>query len=161
MFCLEHVRAYNAKWDYHVHMGPEAVEAEIRRMATWDRPTWPMGKGPGGARTARAWTRADIKDPLDLGAGTDFDVKRRKAARRSGWAADAGLRTEERRALKVFDIDGPVTLAELKIRYKDLVKTHHPDRHGGSGEAEARMKAINAAYEVLCAALRRLDTTGE
>ncbi len=157
MFCLEHVRAYNAKWDFHVHMGPAAIEAEIRRMATWDRPTWPLGNNGASAKKARLWGKDDIRDPMDLGAGTAFDPKLRKKTRAASWAADAGFTAEERRALKVFEIDGPTTLAALKNRYKDLVKAHHPDKHGGSNEAEARMKTINAAYQLLGKALRRIE----
>jgi len=156
MFCLEHVRAYNAKWDFHVHMSPKDIEAEIRRVATWDRPTWPLGLNGGSPKKARAWSRADIHDPMNLGAGTAFDPTQRKKTRQKSWAEDQGLKTDERKALKVFDLDGPITLADLKNRYKQLVKQHHPDKHGGSHEAEARMKTINSAYQLLSAALRRI-----
>jgi DnaJ-domain-containing protein 1 len=154
MFCLDHVRAYNAKWDFHMHMSPEDIEAEIRRMVTWDRPTWPLGRN-GGQAKARAWTPQGMHDPLDLGNGTAFDIKQRKQTRHTSWAEAQGFKAEERKALRVLDIDGPFTAAELKQRYKELVKQHHPDTNGGSREAEARMKAINAAHQTLVAALKR------
>jgi DnaJ-domain-containing protein 1 len=156
MFCLDHVRAYNAKWDFHIHMSPADIEAEIRRMVTWDRPTWPMGQT--GHAKARAWTPQGMHDPLDLGNGTAFDIKRRKQNRRQSWAEAQGFKAEERKALRVLDIEGPFTPAELKRRYKELVKQHHPDTHGGSREAEARMKVINGAYQTLVAALKRAAT---
>ena len=59
------------------------------------------------------------------------------------------------RALRALDIEGPVSLAELKKRYKELVKLHHPDTNGGSREAEAKMKTINGAYDLLSVALHR------
>ena len=34
-------------------------------------------------------------------------------------------------ALSVFDLSLPVTLVEVKARYKTLVKLHHPDANGG------------------------------
>jgi curved DNA-binding protein CbpA len=40
-------------------------------------------------------------------------------------------------------------LSELKARYKELVKTHHPDRNGGDKLAEERLKDINDAYSTL------------
>jgi len=43
----------------------------------------------------------------------------------------------------------------LKVRYKKLVKQHHPDKNGGSAEAETRMKIINGAYQLLSVALQR------
>jgi molecular chaperone DnaJ len=35
---------------------------------------------------------------------------------------------------------------EVKAAYRKLAKQYHPDLHGGSPEAEAKMKEINAAY---------------
>ncbi len=154
-FCLEHVRAYNAKWDFHVHMSPLEIEREIRSMQTWDRPTWPLGQNTATAKKYKAWSPDKVHDPMDLGAGTAFDPKQKKTTRQKSWADDMGLKSEERKALKVFELEGPVTLADVKNRYKDLVKQHHPDKHGGSKEAEARMKTINSAYQLLTVALRR------
>jgi hypothetical protein len=147
VFCLEHIRAYNAQWNYHAGMTPDDIEQEIRRAATWERPTWRMGP------SHQPWRPGRVHDPLDLGAGTAFDVRAKKRDQASAWAQAKSFNGEERRALRVLAIDGPVTLAEIKERYKALVKRHHPDANGGSREAETRMKAINAAYQVLRAAL--------
>ena len=51
--------------------------------------------------------------------------------------------------LKVLDLPPEVTLKELKARYKQLVKRHHPDLHGGDKKAEERLKLINEAYTYL------------
>ena len=40
------------------------------------------------------------------------------------------------------------------MRYHNLVKEHHPDRHGGDKDAEERLKIINEAHATL---LRHLD----
>jgi len=50
-----------------------------------------------------------------------------------------------REALAELGLEDPVTLAEIKYRYRRLAMAHHPDR-GGSGE---RLRAINAALAVL------------
>ena len=42
-----------------------------------------------------------------------------------------------------------VTEKELKARYKQLVKKHHPDANGGDKQAEERLKIINEAYTTL------------
>ncbi|HET9018229.1 MAG TPA: molecular chaperone DnaJ, partial [Acetobacteraceae bacterium] len=42
-FCLEHVRAYNAAWDFYKGMSPAQIEAEMRADTHWQRPTWPLG----------------------------------------------------------------------------------------------------------------------
>jgi curved DNA-binding protein CbpA len=49
----------------------------------------------------------------------------------------------------VLDLSLPVTLLEVKARYKQLVKRHHPDANGGDKAAEERLKIINEAYATL------------
>src|ERR1700694_2564380 len=39
--------------------------------------------------------------------------------------------------------------AEIKIAYRKLAMTYHPDRNNGSKEAEERFKTITEAYDVL------------
>src|SRR5262249_29646421 len=42
-FCLDHVREYNAAWNYYAGMSELEIEREIRNDTTWQRPTWPLG----------------------------------------------------------------------------------------------------------------------
>ena len=56
---------------------------------------------------------------------------------------------EQREALRALGLEAPVTLAEVKERYKKLVKILHPDLTGGAKEAEERLKVINQAYASL------------
>jgi DnaJ-domain-containing protein 1 len=58
-------------------------------------------------------------------------------------------RTPQEEALAVFALELPLTLPGLKARYKELVKRHHPDSHGGDKAAEERLKVINQAYSML------------
>jgi DnaJ-class molecular chaperone len=51
--------------------------------------------------------------------------------------------------LQVMDLAPGATRADLKARYKQLVKKHHPDLHGGDKKAEERLKVINEAYTYL------------
>jgi DnaJ-class molecular chaperone len=50
-------------------------------------------------------------------------------------------------ALAVFGLGERATLAQVKARHRELAKSHHPDRGGGSDPAA--MRRINAAYRVL------------
>jgi DnaJ-class molecular chaperone len=63
------------------------------------------------------------------------------------------METPEQAAMRVMELDGPLTLATLKKRYKQLVKRHHPDLHGGDKAAEEKFKEINQAYTTLLASL--------
>jgi len=150
MFCLDHVRAYNAQWDFHNGLSVAELEAELRDPATWGRPTWKLGELGGGRRKGQKFWHGQFRvdDPLDLGAGSAFDAKAREDSR-----PQTPAQKEEARALKLLGLALPLTMEELRRRYKALVKKHHPDANGGSTEAETRTKRINAAYQTLRATL--------
>src|SRR3954469_10393435 len=46
-FCLDHVRAYNATYNYFAGMPDEDVLAYQKAATTGHRPTWTMGVNPG------------------------------------------------------------------------------------------------------------------
>jgi len=139
-FCLEHVRAYNAAWDYYRGMSPGEIEAELRSDLSWQRPTWPLGR-----LGAADWRRsAGIEDPLAELAGSV-----RKGRRANGVPADL------KEHLAALGLGWPLTLEMLKARYKELAKRHHPDANGGDARAEERFKTINLAYTTLRTRLAR------
>jgi hypothetical protein len=43
-FCLDHVREYNAGWDYYKGLSPDQIEHLTREDSSWQRPTWPLGR---------------------------------------------------------------------------------------------------------------------
>jgi len=131
-FCLDHVRQYNLSWNYFEGMNEREIEHIRRRDTVWERPTWRLG----GAMPHR------VRDYFDL-FEEDGAEERRASERKSH------PMTAEEQALAVLDLAGPVTLPEIKARYKELVKRHHPDTNGGDKEAEERLKLINQAYTTL------------
>lgn len=136
-FCLTHVRAYNAGWDYYAGMSTQQIEHEVRRDTTWQRPTWKLGEN-GGSRHS-AYKLHDAFGILD-----EDDCARPGGAkthpRRSFHEADA---------MGTLGLDDPFTLGDLKTRYKELVKQFHPDANGGDRDAEEKFKLINSAYTLL------------
>jgi hypothetical protein len=138
-FCLEHVRAYNASWDFYKGMSPVEIEAQTRADTSWQRPTWPLG---------RLGARLDsdlLNDPLHV-----LNAARRhvhEAERRAREAAEAPA--DLREPLATLGLVWPLTLEELKSRYKQLAKKHHPDANNGDRAAEERLKTINLAYAAL------------
>jgi DnaJ-domain-containing protein 1 len=142
-FCLAHVREYNSKWDYFAGLDADQIEAHIRADTTWRRPVWPLG----GRRTNGP--QVHIIDPFDLAGHAGLEE--RYQAPNDGWEQ---LTPDERKALGVLDLSWPLTQADVKSRYKELVKLHHPDANGGAREAEEKIKQINAAYSTLRASER-------
>jgi DnaJ-class molecular chaperone len=54
-----------------------------------------------------------------------------------------------RDALGVLGLVWPVSILDVKIRYKELAKKHHPDTNGGDKGSEEMLKSINLAYATL------------
>lgn len=133
-FCLDHVRAYNAAWNFYAGMSTAEIEAEIRHDTVWQRPSWPLGARVGALYNAR-WRGFGLFD-LDEDAAPETRAPKRP-------------RSPQEKALALFDLVPPLTLAGLKARYKELVKRHHPDTHGGDKAAEELLKEINQAYSTL------------
>lgn len=133
-FCLEHVRAYNASWDFYKGMSPGQIEAQTRADTGWQRPTWPLG-----SLGKQPFDETMLRDPLHLLASGRI---RREAVKPT-------LPTELKESIGALGLDWPVTLDMLKRRYKELAKLHHPDANGGDRAAEERLKTINIAYATL------------
>lgn len=142
-FCLDHVRAYNAAWNYYAGMSEREIEDEIRHDTVWQRPSWKLGQRHGPAYEAR------VRDPFDVYTGGDRKPGAGRRAGTAGATASARVASAREQALAVFDIEPPFTQTSLKARYKVLVKLHHPDAHGGDKEAEEKLKIINQAYTTL------------
>ena len=142
------MREYNAAWNYYAGMSETDVELERRRDTYWHRPTWPLG----GDRPLGPLGEGPIHDPFGTGFGTSEGI--------GGWYNGAGGKPQpgaqgeepipwtaaNRAALAVLDLRPPVTAQNVKRRYKELVKRHHPDANGGDTAAEEILKAINQAY---------------
>jgi hypothetical protein len=138
-FCLDHVREYNSAWDYYAGMTVNEIEAETRRDTTWQRPTWPMGQWAVHER--------NLRDRIIRGCGFEFGRDADPSDERPGGAK--ATRTPEEQALEQLGLKPPVSFDHIKARYRELVKLHHPDCHGGDREAEEMLKVINQAYTTL------------
>ena len=139
-FCIDHVREYNATYDYFRGMDDEAF-AKFRQAETiGHRPTWKMGPR-GGAQGAQH---------VDETVYAEARSMRRRGARRSGDAAQAPrYNALALKALFTLDLDANATEITIKARYKELVKRHHPDANGGDRSCEDKLREIIQAYNYL------------
>lgn len=134
-FCLDHVRLYNANWDYYKGMSPEQIEEQLREDTSWQRPSWPLG------RMRTHGLEEELLEPLF----TSFAQQGRQRPSPAVPKAPPEIRD----ALAILNLPWPVTLDEVKARYKDLAKRMHPDANGGDKTAEEKLKIINQAYSLL------------
>lgn len=151
-FCIDHVRAYNASYNYFDGMNDAAVQAYQKDAIIGHRPTWAMGVNPAGqgkpaAEPPRDWAYVD---PLGILRGEGAGDPRRRA--RQPEPEKPRRSATVRRALDVMgleeDADGPA----IKAQYKVLVKQFHPDANGGDRSFEDRLRDIIRAHDVLRAA---------
>jgi len=140
-FCLDHVREYNQSYNYFAGMNDAAVMAYQKDALTGHRPTWKMGTGKGMPRSDfRAFGTS--ADPFGLfGAGMRAEQKARAETR--------PIRNAERKALDVLGLEAGATAHQVKMRFKQLVKRHHPDANGGDRSSEDRLVEIIQAYNYL------------
>ena len=140
-FCLEHVREYNKSWNYYEGLQGAALEAEIRRATTWERPSWKFATGQPSENS--------FEDPFGL-----FNFGNRDAD-----PAARKVPAEERHAWKILQLSPVTDIDIVKKQYKRLVKQNHPDKNGGDAAAEERLKDINLAYSLIRKSLATTGTT--
>lgn len=134
-FCLDHIRSYNANWNYYQGMNEGQITREQYDDITWQRPTWPLGSGKG--ENTRPF-QSKWHDPFGFFEETVTTPPPQKP-----------FLKEEMAALDLLEIGIPFTKETLKKSYRQLVKKYHPDRNQNNLEAEDMIKRINQAYTLL------------
>ncbi len=146
-YCLEHVREYNHKYNYFEGMSNEDIASHQKDALTGHRPTWKMNQ-----RTARSAEerRTDGSPMSGRPSWADpFNLFAEQAARASGAAEQRTVRNVERKALGTLGLEVTATSAEIKARFKELVKRHHPDLNQGDKSTEDILREIIQAYNYL------------
>ena len=146
-FCLDHVRTYNASYNYFAGMSDDAVAAYQKDATIGHRPTWTMGVN--GSKPAQGETRDwAYADPLGILRTESLGETRR--ARPEPKRPRYGALVMK--ALDVLGLDETADAAAIKAQYKALVKRFHPDAHGGDRSFEERLRDIIKAHDTLKAA---------
>jgi curved DNA-binding protein CbpA len=152
LFCIDHVRQYNASYNYFDGMSDAQVEEFQKDALTGHRPTWKVGAnswahgtraGAAGSAGAHATGPARSHDPHG------FFAWRAKRAREEPAEQRRQLRPLERKSLHAMHLPDNATKAEIKARFKELVKRHHPDANGGDSRSADTLREIIQAYNYL------------
>lgn len=146
LFCLEHVRQFNASYNYFDGWSSADVEAFQKEAIIGHRPTWKTGLNSGAQGTPAG---AAFRD----GAGRGFEDPHTIfpwRSRRPGEPEPARrLKPLELKALEALDLAEGVDRVQIKAKFKELVKRHHPDANGGDKRSENRLREILQAYNYL------------
>lgn len=139
-FCLDHVRAFNAGYDWFEGMSPEEIWRAQSPVHGWERESRAFSP-TAGIDSAPRW--ADFSDPLE--AISARARSRRPAQRQDGKA----VTPDERRALEVLGLPLDATRHDLRARYSELVRRYHPDRNGGDRGFEKKLQEVVEAWQLL------------
>lgn len=147
-FCLEHIRQFNAGYDYFDGMDPEEILRAQSPIHGWESESRTFNAAAGIDGVPR-WS--DFTDPLEAISARAHGIRSR-----AGRANHPGLRKdghrvshEERRALDVMGLPIDADRRALRERYAKLVRENHPDHNGGNRKTEARLQQVVAAYQLL------------
>lgn len=148
-FCLAHVREFNHSYNFFKDMPADAVADYQKDAQTGHRPTWKLGangatgRKPGTARGRTIGGGDSTHDPFGVfgraGAGSSRPTEEHRKT----------VHNAARKALNELSLEVTATKVEIKTRFKDLVKRHHPDANGGDRASEDKLREIIVAYNYL------------
>lgn len=144
--CLDHVREFNAGYDWFAGMSAEEIYAAQAPAAGW-RTESPSFRPNGGVDGMPRW--ADFDDPLDAIAARANGIMSR-ARREAELAVSGRFSREEAAALETMGLGSDADRRRLRQRYSELVRRFHPDRNGGDRRHEAQLGRVVEAYQLLC-----------
>ena len=137
--CLDHVREFNARYNFFNGMSTDEILEQQRPFAGWERETRAFNSI--GADRPPHW--ANFSDPLDAISARFRDTAPKQ--RDDGRA----LSGEDRRALKELDLDINADRKALRTRYAERLRRYHPDRNGGDWTHEVAIGRTIKAYTLL------------
>ena len=142
-YCSDHIRAHNKAWNYFEGLNDDEVEAIIKNDTVWQRPTWDLS-AKADSDKARAFANGTrIRD--------DFGVLNPDVDPRATHNLPPPFPPDSpvAKAFAVLNLAPPITIDDLKARYKKLARLHHPDTNNGSKKSEELFKEVGQAYQVV------------
>jgi hypothetical protein len=139
--CLDHVREFNAGYNYFKGMSPDEISDAQNPYGGWDRET--RAFATGGADRPPRW--ADFADPLDA-IGARF---RHRGPADTPRKDGRELSPDDRKSLNILGLGADADRRSLRHRYAELLRRYHPDHNGGDRGHEKALQAVIEAYTQL------------
>lgn len=143
--CLDHVREFNAGYNFFAGMSADQIMAAQSPTAGWETESRAF-RAAGNADLPPRW--ADFRDPMDA-LGARFRQRMAEAKRDEAAARDPRFTREEHGALETLGLSAAADRRDLRRRYAELLRRYHPDRNGGDRRHEQALLAVITAYTLL------------
>lgn len=144
LLCLDHIREFNAGYDWFAGMSAEEIAAAQSPVNVWASETRAFSAS-ASIDAPPKWQ--DFHDPLDT-ISARFHGKMERATPRAA-SSGAMLNPDDRRALKTLGLGEDADRRVLRRRYSELLRKYHPDKNGGNRAHEKALQDVLAAYTQL------------
>ncbi|MEY2943657.1 MAG: hypothetical protein RLY97_1671 [Pseudomonadota bacterium] len=139
-FCLEHIRAFNAGYDYFAGMSADEILRAQSPIHGWERESRAFSP-TAGVDFAPRW--GDFADPLDA-------IRARSRGLKPEMRSDGRVLTlDERRAFDLLKLPYDADVKLLRKQYAAMVRQYHPDKNGGDRSFETVLQRVVEAYQLL------------
>ncbi|MCM2472382.1 DnaJ domain-containing protein [Rhizobium sp. CG5] len=143
VFCTEHVREYNKGYNFSPNLSDPVIARYQREAAEGSRPT----EGTGAPKA----TEIPLPSTEPSGSAKAINARKRAALRQVA-AADLQrrkLKVLEAKAFETLGLSPDATPEEIRRRYKQSLKMHHPDANDGDRNSEDKLRASIDAHKIL------------
>ena len=143
LFCPVHVREYGKGYNFTTKLSDPLIARYQREAASGSLRTW-------GTLVNQA---SEVPLPSTTRSGTAKTINSRKnAAQNRAVRAELQsrkLKVLEAKAFETLGLSSEATPDEIKSRYKERLKMHHPDANQGDRGTEDSLTATIEAYKIL------------
>lgn len=141
-FCLEHIQEYNKSYNFFNEL-PESKKQKFLHTKTLEEPIVTSKLSLGETPLSKPYSQVRSGSAAyQKRVGNNFNIYGTNKPTRKFTAL-------EMQAFATLDLPYDSSSADIKSKYKNLVKINHPDANKGDRSYEDRFNAIIAAYKQL------------
>ena len=142
-YCLNHIKEFNKNYNFFAGMSEEEIIDYQIYAIIGHRPTWKSGTNPQ-ANYFSKFAKNDgsaFDDPFDL-----FEKEKTSKYERQSKIKKGKISEKE---YKLLDFSALSSKTDIRKKFKEVVKSLHPDTNGGDKSQEDLLKEVISAYKTL------------
>ena len=142
-YCLNHIKEFNKNYNFFEGMSEEEIIDYQISAIIGHRPTWKSGTNPH-ANYFSKFAKNDgsaFDDPFDLFEKDKTTKYERQSKIKKGKISE--------KAYKLLDFSSLSSKSDIRKKFKEVVKSLHPDTNGGDNSQEDLLKEVISAYKTL------------